>query len=160
GRAAAEHGLTWVVLDLGSGNSAPIVLGFAGVGTPDHYRFWDANSGEPIGPTVVLEGVESYRLARARDGGVGLVVFRKSPSPAFGALPCTRRLSPLPQRVGPDLTLQPDGRTLVSVAGDGTVRWWDPATGQPLGPPWRPARGTSPRLTPDGRYLVMACTDG
>ena len=54
-----------------------------------------------------------------------------------------------------------DARTLVSAAPDGTVHWWDPATGQPRGQPWRSPRCLrEAHLTPDGRSLLVGCSDG
>ena len=61
-----------------------------------------------------------------------------------------------------------DGRALLSVSSyrrfpytipsryDGSVRWWDPQTGRPLGAPWQPRRPARfSQLSEDGRYLLF-----
>ncbi len=56
------------------------------------------------------------------------------------------------------IAFSPDGRYLVTSAGDGRVRIWDVARGEALGPPLPGALG---RFSPDGtQLLVMSGEDG
>ncbi|HWE60818.1 MAG TPA: TIR domain-containing protein [Chloroflexota bacterium] len=54
------------------------------------------------------------------------------------------------------LAISPDGKTLASGSLDGTIRFWDVARRQPLGPPLKSQSVTAPGLafTPDGKTLV------
>jgi WD40 repeat protein len=56
----------------------------------------------------------------------------------------------------------PDGRTLASGGEDGTIRFWDPATGEPVGEPLTGHRGGvwSVAYSPDGRMLASGGEDG
>jgi WD40 repeat protein/tetratricopeptide (TPR) repeat protein len=69
---------------------------------------------------------------------------------------------PEPGSSGPDWVF--DGTallTLVTGAKVGRVQWWDPQTGRPLRPSWRPVRALrAPRLSADGRTLIVGCDDG
>jgi WD40 repeat protein/tetratricopeptide (TPR) repeat protein len=160
-RATPGERLNWAGLDLGSDDAPPAVIVRVPTQDADGLRFWDVATGAALGPLVPLAGLESYRLVRDRDGRVVLLVFRAAGPAEFWDLSASRRLPALPELAGLDRTVRPGGGALGSVAADGTVRRFDPATGQPLGQPWRPARCLKDgRLTPDGRVLVAGCTDG
>ena len=61
------------------------------------------------------------------------------------------------------VAFSPDGNLLASADRDGTVRLWDPATGQSIGAPLRPGNGGAMlgvAFSPDGKLLASADGDG
>jgi WD40 repeat protein len=53
------------------------------------------------------------------------------------------------------VTFRPDGKTLVTGYRDGTVRFWDTATGQPIGPDLRQQGAIlAVAFSPDGKTLL------
>ena len=56
-----------------------------------------------------------------------------------------------------------DGKLLAAAGGDGMVRLWNPATGQPVGAPLPAGTGggvTAVAFSPDGKLLASAGADG
>jgi len=58
------------------------------------------------------------------------------------------------------VAFSPDGYQLASASDDGTVRLWDPETGQPTVTLERPGRVRGVAFSPDGRQLASAGEDG
>ena len=59
------------------------------------------------------------------------------------------------------VAFSPNGRLLASADADGTVRLWNPATGQPVGAPHHEsAQVTGVAFSPNGKLLASAGADG
>jgi WD40 repeat protein/tetratricopeptide (TPR) repeat protein len=148
----------------------------------DSSRFWVLGTGAELPLSYRHQGGSEEYLAQDRDGRDVLLAFPGNPEGQRGDVPLTvecwdvasgRRLEAFRPAVGVDPRVRWDGRTVLSISGDefvspldpgagydGTVRWWDPATGRLVDAPWRPRR-TAMFSTLSGDSLVLAarCDD-
>jgi WD40 repeat protein/tetratricopeptide (TPR) repeat protein len=131
--------------------------------------------------TYQLHDGDGCSLTADRDGKDVLLVFRHHPDPRQAAVPPMaefwdvaggRRLEAFRPAVGLDPRFGWDGRTVLSICGDesfstafanacdGSVFWWDPATGRQAGEPWRPHRTAKcSALSADSLVLAARCDD-
>jgi serine/threonine protein kinase/WD40 repeat protein len=125
-------------------------------GRPAKVQFWNANTGQQIGPTLVHPDTvltltfspDGETLATA--GYDGNVRFWKLGTDA----PAGPTLSHLKNRDIP-VVFSPDGRRVVTGGADGTVRVWDRATGELLHS-FRHPRGISAiAVVPGGGRLLV-----
>jgi WD40 repeat protein/tetratricopeptide (TPR) repeat protein len=130
--------------------------------------------------TLELEEEDTYHVTSAADGRPVAIVFRQQsaapsgggpPQAEFWDLTTGKRLPSLPTPVArTDPRISRDGQAILSIkspefwgflaGADGAVRWWQTATGLPVGEPWRPRRPAQyATLTNDGQLLVTRGQD-
>jgi serine/threonine protein kinase/WD40 repeat protein len=125
-------------------------------GRPAKVRFWDANTGEPVGPTLVHPDTV-WTLAFSPDGETlatacfdGKVRFWKvgTDTPAGPTLSHPAQVSNFP------VVFSPDGRRVVTGCAD-MVRLWDRDTGELLATFPHPRGITDLAVAPGGRRLLV-----
>ena len=137
----------------------------ATAGGDGYVRLWNPVTGQAAGaplPACRNGGVErGWRSARTAScwpppAATGTCGCGTRPPDSPSAHPS--RLTPSPDGVNA-VAFSPDGKLLASADADGTVRLWNPATGQPVGSPLpavtRPGAGVgSVAFSPDGKLLA------
>jgi WD40 repeat protein len=124
-------------------------------------RLWDLQARAPSGRALDSPGGRVWSVAFSPDG-------RTVAAGAYKTVELwdvrTRRL--IARLHGPTgqvaaVAFSPDGRLLASGGTDGTVRFWDPLTHEPAGPPLRLERTVRTiAFSPDGRRLATATWRG
>ena len=110
----------------------------ASAGADGTVRLWDPARGDPIAKR--LEGhtgaLQPWAVAFSPDGTM-LASASRWDGAAVGPRqrPVDRRPDRPPPRVCVAVAFSPDGTMLASAGDDGTVRLWDPNTGDPIGDP-------------------------
>jgi WD40 repeat protein/tetratricopeptide (TPR) repeat protein len=144
-------------------------------------HFWALASGAKLPVTCQLRHGEGYLLVLDKGGKEILLVFRHERAPREAAGPALaqfwdvvagRQVSACRPAVGLEPRLSWDGRTALSISGDeswdphqasevdGSVRWWETATGRQVGEAWRPRRTAKfTTLSEDSRMLAARCDD-
>lgn len=138
-------------------------------------RFWDVATGAEYPRELKFNPGESYHVTADRDGKNVLVVFRRGTPPRaeFIDLQTGKALPSLHSpRGGQDPRINWDGRLILSINGDdsviggqerqcdGSVSWWDTATGNLAGEVWRPGRGALySALSRNSQVLASWCRD-
>ncbi|WP_327098924.1 TIR domain-containing protein [Nocardia vinacea] len=155
---------------------AIVVAVLAGIG------FWQANTASDRAEARTREAVAQRLITEAkamldpsRSGG-DIQAFQQilaahalAPSPQtasaiVGALYARRQTTTIIDTgtSAPMATFSPDGRRIVSGSGDGTLRLWDAASGQPVGEPLtgHTSEVGGVAFSPDGRRIVSGSDDG
>ena len=135
----------------------------ASAGADGTVRLWDPPSGDPVGKPI--RHADSVRI-----GGIQLPKGTWWPRPETTArcgcgtrppaTPSVRHSEGIPPRSSA-VTFSPTGDLLASAGYDGTVRLWNPTSGDPVGKPIRHAFPVeSLAFSPKGHLLASAGFDG
>jgi serine/threonine protein kinase/WD40 repeat protein len=143
-------------------------------------RFWQLAPTLELPVTLQLRPGDTYDVTSGRDGKMVLVVFRQStrgrlgdppPHAEFWDLAAGNRLSSFPAPIGGSdprirwqgdviLSLDREGAVLFPEGADGSVFWWNTATGQLYGELGRPRRRAPySTLSEDSQLLTARCED-
>jgi WD40 repeat protein len=149
---------TW---DLAEGREKHKLAGDAGniwgvAFSPDGKRLVSAGDGlKPEGSARSLRTVRMWDVENGKElkepGGHGIRLWRDRErsnfSTAYQGATCA--------------AFSPDGASVATAGIDGRVRFWDPATSQPLGADAGNASGMlAMAMTPSGKFLALATDDG
>jgi WD40 repeat protein/serine/threonine protein kinase len=132
----------------------------ATAGDDQTVRFWQADTGQPIGSPLV-HGAKVGGLAFSSDGKTLVTSCDDADVRLWDVASC--------QRIGPtfhhplavlDVAFSPDGRTILTGGFDHTARLWNTATGAQIGSPMRHEHLViAVAFSPDGRTVLTGSWD-
>ena len=134
-------------------------------------RLWNPATGQPVStllradtvPVAACSGWRSARTASCWPAPTATAPCGCGTRPPAG--PPARPIPADPDAVH-GVAFSPDGKLLASADNNGTVRLWNPATGQPVSPPLPADTGPNAggaiavAFSPDGKLLASADADG
>ncbi len=133
-------------------------------------RRWDVATGEELSPVAMPDSGDSdfcVRVVRCSADGKWVAATSGPPlKPLILLSSLTGGESPVlrirDDDVGVcDVALSPDSRMLVTAGSDGGLWRWSPATGEPLGEPWRGhSKALVVAFSPSGQLLASGGEDG
>jgi len=124
-------------------------------------QLWDASTGSPIGPEVLILSGARYPAAFSPDGRRYLLLNDATSVAVMDSETGLRTAPLLPHEILPIwFAFSPDGR-MVLTCEDAAARIWDTESGEPVTPPLRATHAiTRGDWSPDGREVVTGTIDG
>ena len=125
-------------------------------------RFWDARTGQPLGPA--LEHGDDVRMAEFSPDGMRVVTASEDRTAQVWDV-ATGQPVGKPMQSGEHevrfARFSPDGKLIGTGAEEGMARVWDAATGEPAGPPMVYHGDVfAVNFSPDSRRVIVASAGG